>query len=74
MITGGEGEVETPSGRGQLSLLRYETRDLASDIRKQLREKEHIDGFSEQVVEDLEAVANHLDHLLSLAEQRESGK
>ena len=70
VISSGEVEVETPAGRGQLSLLRYETRDLASDIRKQLREKEDIAGFTEDIVENLEAAANHLDHILTLAEQR----
>ena len=72
VISSGEVEVETYAGRGQLSLLRYETRDLAFDIRKQLREKEAIDGFTEEIVDNLEAAANHLDHILSLAEQRES--
>jgi len=73
VISSGDIEVETPAGRGQLSLLHYETRDLASDIRKQLREKEDIDGFTEDVVDNLEAAANHLDHILTLAEQREAG-
>lgn len=72
VFSSGELEVETPAGRGQLGLLRYETHDLALDIRKQIRENEDIDGFSEAIVENLEAVANHLDHILTLAEQREA--
>jgi len=73
VISSGEVEIETPEGRGQLSLLRYETQDLAWDIRKQLREKENVDGFSEEIADNLEAIANRLDQILSLAEQTETG-
>jgi len=73
VISSGEVEIETPEGRGQLSLLRYETQDLAWDIRKQLREKEIIDGLSDETVDNLEAIANRLDQILSLAEERETG-
>jgi predicted PurR-regulated permease PerM len=73
VISNGEVEIETPEGRGQLSLLRYETQDLAWDIRKQLREKENADGFSDVTMDNLEAIANRLDQILSLAEQRETG-
>jgi predicted PurR-regulated permease PerM len=70
VISGGEVEIEPPEGRGQLSLLRYETQDLAWDIRKQLRGNEVSDGFSEEIVDNLEAIATHLDQILSLVEQR----
>jgi predicted PurR-regulated permease PerM len=73
VIPSGEVESETPEGRGQLSLLRYESRDLVWDIRKQLREKESSDDFLEEVVDNLEVIANHLDQILSLAEKRETG-
>jgi predicted PurR-regulated permease PerM len=73
IIPSGEIEIGMSKGRGQLSLLRYETQDLAWDIRKQLREKEGSEGFSEEIVDSLEAIANHLDQILSVAEQRELG-
>ena len=73
VISSGEVETETPEGRGQLSLLRYQTQDLAWDIRKQLRENEVSDDFSEEIVDNLEAIANRLDQILSLAEERETG-
>jgi predicted PurR-regulated permease PerM len=72
VISSGETEIETPEGRGQLSLLRYEAQDLAWDIRKQLREKESIDGFPDETIDNLEAIAARLDHILALAEQQES--
>ena len=74
IIPSGEDEIETPEGRGQLSLLRYETQDLAWDIRKQLREKESIEGFPDETIDHLEAIATRLDEILSLAEQKESGQ
>jgi len=74
VIPSSEDEIEAPEGRGQLSLLRYEAQDLAWDIRKQLREKETVDGFPDETVDHLEAIANRLDEILSLAEQKESGQ
>jgi len=74
VIPSGEDEIGAPEGRGQLSLLRYEAQDLAWDIRKQLREKEAVDGFPDETVDHLEAIANRLDEILSLAEQKESGQ
>ncbi len=35
--------------------------------------KRIVDGFSEEIVDNLEAIANRLDQILSLAEQRETG-
>jgi predicted PurR-regulated permease PerM len=64
-------EVQPATGRDQLSRLRYETRLLALDVRKQLRENEHIDGSEQEVVDKLEAIANELDLLLSESEQAE---
>jgi predicted PurR-regulated permease PerM len=72
IIPGGQVDIVTSEGRGQLSLLRYQTQDLEWDIRKQLREKEIADSFSEELVDNLEAIATHLDQILSLAEQRET--
>ena len=71
IIPGNEVEIEPPEGRGQISLLRYETQDLAGDIRKHLRENESVEGFSEEIMDNLEALSNQLDQILSLAEQRE---
>jgi hypothetical protein len=74
VISSGEDEIETPEGRGQLSLLRYQTQDLAGDIRKHLREKETVDGLPDETVDNLEAIAIRLDQILSLAEQKEIGQ
>jgi len=73
VLAGDEAETKTTEGRGQLSLLRYQTQGLAWDIRKQGQEKEISDGFSVQVMDDLEAIANQLDQILSAAEQKETG-
>lgn len=74
VIPSGADEIETPEGRGQLSLLRYEAQELAWDIRKQLREKEVIDGFPDETVDHLEAIAIRIDEILALAEQKETGQ
>ncbi len=59
------GLEEKISGRGVLSLLRYEAQDLAKDVRKQLRKKA---GFSDQrtdhLEDEIESIAYDLDELL----------
>jgi hypothetical protein len=72
VIARGEIETEQVGGRGQLYLLRYETQELAWDIRKQLRDKEKTGGLSEDVMDHLESMTNRLDHVLSLVEKRET--
>jgi predicted PurR-regulated permease PerM len=56
----------TPSGRDELSALRYEAQHLALDIRQQVRHKDERAGSSIDMVEDeLEEVAQDLDRLLA---------
>jgi predicted PurR-regulated permease PerM len=59
-------EPQTPMGRGQLSVLRYEARDLAQDIRKQFRQKSEVpDETTDQIEDSIEAIATDLDSLLT---------
>jgi len=71
VLTPVQTEVPTTDGRDQLSRLRYETQELALDMRKQLRENEHIDGSKQEVIDELEAISMELDQLLSESEQVE---
>jgi predicted PurR-regulated permease PerM len=65
-------EEMTPTGRDQISLLRYEAHDLAIDVRKQLRRKEDLtDQDADRVEDDIEAIAANLDRIL--AELAENG-
>ena len=65
-------EEMTPTGRDQISLLRYEAQDLALDVRKQLRQKEDLtDQDADRVEDDIEAIAANLDRIL--AELAENG-
>jgi predicted PurR-regulated permease PerM len=57
-------------GRGQVSLLRYEAHNLAEDMRKQLRQGEHLESQADDMVDSLEAIARDLDQLLAETEQR----
>jgi predicted PurR-regulated permease PerM len=55
-----------PSGRDELSALRYEAQHLALDVRQQVRHKEDRAGTSIDLIEDeLEAMAVDLDRLLA---------
>ena len=64
-------KIETPAGRGRLSLLRYKTQILAQDVRKQSRERGREPGPSEEILENLEVTAFYLDQLLVSMEQKE---
>ena len=65
-------EEVIPTGRDQISLLRYEAQDLALDVRKQLRQKEDLtDQDADRVEDDIEAIAANLDRIL--AELAENG-
>jgi len=61
-------------GRDYLSFLRFEARDLANDVRKQLRQKAELSNESTDRVEDeIESIANDLDVLLEkLSKEEES--
>jgi predicted PurR-regulated permease PerM len=60
-------EEVVPSGRDQVSLLRYEAQDLALDVRKQLRHKEDLtDEETDRFEDDIEAIAVDLDKILSV--------
>lgn len=62
-------EAETLTGRDFASRLRYEAQDLAQDLRKQSRvEKEGSEGWarqSDQMMDEIEAIATDLDSLLA---------
>jgi predicted PurR-regulated permease PerM len=60
------GRPPAPSGRDELSALRYEAQHLALDIRQQVRHKEERAGASIDAIEDeIEALAQDLDRLLA---------
>ena len=69
-------QAATPPSRSRLTMLRLEARELADDVRKQVRaESQTNDALSEpaqepiDIIEDqLETMARHLDELLSQAE------
>jgi predicted PurR-regulated permease PerM len=64
-------EEVTLTGRDQVSLLRYEAQDLASDVRKQLRQKEDLtDQDVDRVEDDIEAIAAGLDRILAEMEDK----
>jgi len=62
-------EAETSTGRDYPSRLRYETQELAQDLRKQVRfQKEASDLLAPQidpVLDEIETIANDLDALLA---------
>lgn len=54
-----------PVGRDQISLLRYEARELSRDVRKQLRTKQNLSSnHSDQLEDAIESIANELDSIL----------
>ncbi|HEX5689217.1 MAG TPA: AI-2E family transporter, partial [Roseiflexaceae bacterium] len=61
-------------GRDRLALLRYQTQDLASDLRQQVRSKtDDVDDEVDQAEEELEAVLLDLDGLLATAQEQSAG-
>jgi len=57
-------------GRDRLAFLRYQTQDLASDLRQQVRSKtEHMDAETDRAEEELEALLLDLDSLLATAQE-----
>jgi predicted PurR-regulated permease PerM len=60
-------------GRSEVSLLRYEARELIQDIHKQVREKEAaVTGSSDRVEDAIEAIVTDLDSILALYEPPET--
>jgi predicted PurR-regulated permease PerM len=58
-------------GRDKLALLRYQTQDLASDLRQQVRSKtEEVDEDVDATEEELEALLLDLDGLLAIAQEQ----
>jgi hypothetical protein len=58
-------------GRDKLALLRYQTQDLANDLRQQVRTKtEDVDADVDATEEELEALLNDLDGLLATAQEQ----
>jgi predicted PurR-regulated permease PerM len=58
-------------GRDKLALLRYQTQDLASDLRQQVRSKtEDMDAEVDAAEEELEALLEDLDGLLAAAQEQ----
>jgi hypothetical protein len=58
-------------GRDKLALLRYQTQDLASDLRQQVRSKtEEVDEEVDAAEEELEALLLDLDGLLATAQEQ----
>lgn len=55
--------------RDAVSALRYETQDLAEDVRKQVRDKEtELDKETDQVEDSIEAIVSDLDSILAQVE------
>jgi predicted PurR-regulated permease PerM len=60
-------------GRDKLALLRYQTQDLARDLRQQVRSKtEEVDADVDATEEELEALLLDLDSLLQAAQEQRS--
>jgi hypothetical protein len=64
-------EEDIPQGRDQISALRVELKELSTDVRKKIREKDDEMGEDEDKVEDfLERIASDLDQVLVQASER----
>jgi hypothetical protein len=64
-------EEDIPQGRDQVSALRIELKELSTDVRKKIREKDDEMGEDEDRVEDfLERIAADLDQILVDASER----
>lgn len=63
--------TEQIGGRDKLALLRYQTQDLAQDLRQQVRTKtEEADAKVDATEEELEALLSDLDGLLATAQEQ----
>jgi predicted PurR-regulated permease PerM len=64
------GDLEI-GGRDKLALLRYQTQDIANDLRQQVRAKtEDVDADVDAAEEELEALLLDLDSLLAAAQEQ----
>lgn len=71
VMSGPSPEQQEIGGRDKLALLRYQTQDLARDLRQQVRVKtDEIDDASDAVEEELEALLLDLDGLLAAAQEQ----
>jgi predicted PurR-regulated permease PerM len=71
MLTPAAAEQLNIGGRDKLALLRYQTQDLANDLRQQVRVKtEDVDGDVDAAEEELEALLVDLDGLLASAQEQ----
>lgn len=69
LFRGEAGEPAPPSGRDLISALRYETQDLMSDLRKQVRDKDaEAGGDADALEDDMETIATDLDSILAQME------
>jgi predicted PurR-regulated permease PerM len=65
--------TEQIGGRDKLALLRYQTQDLAQDLRQQVRTKtEETDAEVDATEEELEALLTDLDGLLATAQEQQA--
>lgn len=56
----------SPTGRSHVSVLRYKVQDLASDVRKQLKDKDgEVDDATDDMEDALESIAHDLDDILA---------
>lgn len=66
LLTPENATPEAVGGRDHLSVLRYETKELVQDLRKQVRSKNTIStDDSDQIEDSLEAIAADLDSILA---------
>lgn len=66
LLTPENAAPEAVGGRDHLSVLRYETKELVQDLRKQVRSKNTIStDDSDQIEDSLEAIAADLDSILA---------
>ena len=64
--------TEQIGGRDKLALLRYQTQDLAQDLRQQVRTKtEEADADVDATEEELEALLSDLDGLLATTQEQQ---
>jgi predicted PurR-regulated permease PerM len=65
--------TEQIGGRDKLALLRYQTQDLAQDLRQQVRTKtEEANADVDATEEELEALLSDLDGLLATAQEQQA--
>jgi len=73
LTTAAPEQLDIGGGRDKLALLRYQTQDLAHDLRQQVRSKtEEIDESVDALEEELEALLLDLDGLLAAAQEQVS--